>query len=135
MDDAAWMVIALLTLGCLALLLHNWDGWRPFVITLLHTLIKFCACLLSSVGDTLRALLNAAQHLSFAWYVMAVLTVLAVANLIAQPIAVLYLAAYGVTGIYICAYTPMAKPPPPPPPIAPSVKAHFMSELRITNVS
>ena len=145
MDDATWKVIAMLMLVCLLLLLCNLKGRRlitPAALTFTHTLIKFVVCLLTYVFDTLKALFSAAQHLPIAWYAMAALTVLPVCNLITQSAAVLYLAVYCVTGLYICASTPVATKPPPAVHLGakfamdrhPPLGANFLSELRITSV-
>jgi hypothetical protein len=65
---------------------------------------------------------------------MTTLTILPVCIQISQHIVIVYLACYCATGLYICATTTPQKKATPIAANVQTLKAHFLSELRITSV-
>jgi hypothetical protein len=115
-----------------------WRFAKPVVRAFLSTLGKFVDCVLASIWTNVESILTALTHLPISWYIMSALTVPGACNLIAQPLAVVYLAAYCATGLYICASVPKKAPPLLPlaaKTVAVGAKAHFLSELRIARAS
>ena len=130
-------LLALAGLACVLLIALCWRFAQPVAWAFLTTLGKFAGCVLASIWTNVEDILTALTRLPTSWYIMSALTVPGACNLIAQPLAVLYLAAYCATGLYICASVPKKTPPPLLPLKAAAVgaKAHFLSELRIARAS
>jgi hypothetical protein len=144
-DLIGWALVVACSLVCVLIILSHQSECtattracmgiaQPLGSAFLSTLITFVVCFLTTIYNTVHTLLSGLWLLPISWYAMTTLTILPVCIQISQHIVIVYLACYCATGLYICATTTPQKKATPIAANVQTLKAHFLSELRITSV-